>query len=325
VARLAVWLSGVVSYEQAATILADVGQIPMSKSSVWRRAQTWGQALQEAEHARAVQANQLPREAIVAGEAKEPERLGAGMDGALLYILGEGWKELKIGCVFAIEQRPTFVPATLEWEELGHAVATSYTAYLGGPERFGQYVWAEASRRGWSRAWETQVLGDGAVWIWNLVGEHFYDSLQVVDWYHATQHLAHAAQLLYGDGDSPAKQRWWHAQKERLFQGQAEGIGHHLQEQAYPLAQGTRDSLVQEAGYFETNKRRMTYWEVREEGWLIGSGMVESGAKQFKHRFTGPGMRWSRPGAERLIPVRSAILSDTFDQFWHAIYNPPKN
>lgn len=60
----------------------------------------------------------------------------------------------------------------------------------------------------------------------------------------------------------------------------------------------------------------MNYLELREGAWLIGSGMVESGAKQFKARFSGPGMRWSRKGAENLLPIRSAILSGTFDNMW---------
>jgi hypothetical protein len=69
----------------------------------------------------------------------------------------------------------------------------------------------------------------------------------------------------------------------------------------------------------------MQYLETREEGWLIGSGMVESGAKQYKDRLTGAGMCWSRPGAERLLPIRSAVMSDTFDQVWRLAYNSPRN
>jgi len=67
----------------------------------------------------------------------------------------------------------------------------------------------------------------------------------------------------------------------------------------------------------------MNYLEMRMEGYPIGSGMVESAAKQYKQRFCGPGMRWSRTGAERLIPVRSAILSQRFDKTWRLAYNSP--
>ena len=81
--------------------------------------------------------------------------------------------------------------------------------------------------------------------------------------------------------------------------------------------------LFREAGYFRDNQRRMNSLELREEEWPIGSGMVESGGKQFKARFCGPGMRWSRQGAENLLPVRAAILSQRFDELWTRIYNAP--
>ena len=79
------------------------------------------------------------------------------------------------------------------------------------------------------------------------------------------------------------------------------------------------------AGYFQTHHRRMQYMELREEGYVIGSGMVESGGKQFKARFCGPGMRWNRSGIERLIPIRAAILSECFDSAWQTAYHSPPN
>ena len=91
----------------------------------------------------------------------------------------------------------------------------------------------------------------------------------------------------------------------------------HLPDQA--------DGLLAQATYFENNKRRMHYMELREEGYLIGSGVVESAAKQFKARFTGPGMRWTREGIAHLIPIRSAVLGDTFDRLWPAVYAFSKN
>ena len=69
----------------------------------------------------------------------------------------------------------------------------------------------------------------------------------------------------------------------------------------------------------------MNYLDMRTEGWLIGSGTVESGAKQYKARFTGPGMRWKRPCLERLLPVRSAILTGNFSWVWRSVYNSPAN
>ena len=67
----------------------------------------------------------------------------------------------------------------------------------------------------------------------------------------------------------------------------------------------------------------MQYLELREDDFLIGSGMVESGCKQYKARFCGPGMRWSRKGAENLLPIRAAVLSRRFDTMWDAAHALP--
>jgi len=324
-ARETVWLSGLVAYGDAAEILQEIGQIRISKSSVWRLAQKWGEQFQKAEARQTDQANALPQQGqIVAGEAIGEERMGASLDGAMLYVLEEGWKELKVGTVFEVEPMKVLDQATQEEEQVGRAQNVSYVAHLGGPEEFGKLLWGEAQRRDWTKAFETEVVGDGAAWIWNQVAEHFYDSHQLVDWYHGTQHLARAAEALYAEQEA-TRQRWLNEQKTALFQGQAEAIGKLLQEKAKEKQGQAKEILSQEAGYFENHKRRMNYLDMREEGWLIGSGTVESGAKQYKERFTGPGMRWKRTGAEHLIPIRSAVMSGSFHQNWRAIYNSPLN
>ena len=323
-AKHAVWLSGLMEFEVAEETLARIGQIVMSDTSVWRRAKRWGEQFQAREAAQQATANALPSPSeIVAGEKRQAKDLGVAMDGAMVHILEEGWKELKVGCVFEIEVRPTREKATGDLVDLAHAVRNSYVAHLGGAEVFGKLVWAEARRRDWTQARDTIALGDGAPWVWNLTKEHFYDSRQGVDWYHATQHLANAANLLKGEGTAAA-QHWLKEQKTPLFEGQAGQIAAQLR-QAAQRKPRVADDLRREAGYFHDNQRRMQYQELREDGFPIGSGMVESGCKRFRARFHGAGMRWSRPGLERLLPVRAAIMSHRFDPLWRAIYQPPPN
>jgi hypothetical protein len=243
------------------------------------------------------------------------------MDGTLIHIREEGWKELKVGCVFDVAVHPTLDKETGDMVELAHAENNSYTAHLGGPEVFGQMVWAEATRRDWEQASDTQVVGDGALWIWNLADDYFYDSHRIVDGYHATEHLAAAARLIKGEGSAAAK-RWRNAQATRLFQGDVIRIAQSLDAEAQHQP-SIGEELRKEAQYFRNNKRRMNYLEMREAGWAIGSGMVESGAKQFKARFTGSGMRWSRSGAENLLPIRAAILGNRYDDLWQQARNLP--
>jgi hypothetical protein len=247
--------------------------------------------------------------------------MGVALDGAILFVRGEGWKEVKLGVAFDIAVTPTRDPQSGEWSTLAHAVHNSYVAHLGGPDVVGELLWSEARRRGWEQAQDTQVLGDGASWVWNQAALHFGASHQTVDWYHAKQHLTEAARLLKAEG-SLAFTRWLNRRETSLFQGQAARIADELDRAAHTHP-SQADSLRREAAYFRHNHLRMNYMELREGEWLIGSGMVESGAKQFKSRFCGPGMRWSRKGAEHLLPIRAAVISHRFDDLWAAAKNLP--
>lgn len=326
VARRASWLGGMLPFAQAAAVFAEVGQVSISTETVWRQTEVCGEAFQmqeerEQERAKAVANSKR-------GEESAP-RFGAALDGTMIHVRGEGWKELKVGCIFEVEPQKVKDKPTDEELEVGHAVRNSYVGHLGGPEVFGERLWAEACRRGWERVAETEVIGDGAAWIWNLAGEHFYDSEQVVDWYHGMEHLAHAAAVAYGEGTAEAR-RWLKKQETVLYQGDATKIAQTIQEMATQKGlvesdNKAREELGKEAAYFEHNKRRMNYLEMRAAGWVIGSGMVESGGKRFKARLAGAGMHWSRAGAERLIPIRAAILGDRFDACWNTTHNSPKS
>jgi hypothetical protein len=324
VAKHAVRLSGLVTFEEAESLLRDLSQIVISDTSVWRRVQKWGERAKALETAQRASALALPdRTHLGPGEAVGEARLAVALDGAMIHIRGEGWKELKTGCVGAIRVGPSPDPVTGDLVDLAHTVAHTYVAHLGGPERFGQQLWAEAQARQWTQAADTIALGDGAPWVWNVVREHFFDSRQGVDWYHAKQHLAQAAALVAGEG-TPAAKHWLTEQATCLFAGQADRIAAEL-DQAAKGKRKIAKALRLQAGYFRDNQRRMQYLELREDGYPIGSGMVEGGCKQFRSRFTGSGMRWNRTGAERLLPVRAAIMSHRFDAFWMGVYKPPLN
>lgn len=320
-----VWLSGVIaSFGKAEEVMARVGHLSISDSSIWRRKERWGEQFKEVEEREREKANTPSRSSTFRAQVLGTvRRMGVGMDGTKVYIREERWKELKVGCSFEIEVRPTWNKETSEWEELAHAVDNQYLAYLGGPETFGEMMWAAAQQRGWESAVDRQVVADGAPWIWNLAQDHFYDAQQVVDWFHPTEHLASIGRWMHGEG-TPAAKKWCKGAEKQLYQGHAQQIADDLRTfaQTYPHLAA---DLEREAGYFETNKRRMQYLEFREDGLVIGSGMVESGCKQYKARFCGPGMRWRRHGIGRLIPIRSAVMGGCFDSMWASAYNSPPN
>lgn len=315
-------------YAEAVEVLAEVGGISVSLSSGWRIGQAWGQRLQteladeEAEQKAAARAWSTP-----GGRQTQQPRMGVALDGAMMHIRDEGWKEFKVGSVFQVALQTRIDERTGDRGEFGHAVQPSYVAHLGGPAVFGWQVWTEAQRRGWQQAADTQVLGDGAPWIWNLHQEHFHTSLATVDWYHATEHLGEAKLLLYPEGGTAATQ-WYNFQEKALYLGHAADIAQSLRKTAALSPDPERaEALGKAAAYFSNNHDRMQYQDLREEGWPIGSGVVESAAKQFKARVTGPGMRWSRAGAQNMLVLRAAILSGQkrFDDLWSRAYKnlPP--
>ena len=321
VVKQAVWLSGLATYEQVGEILRKVGGVDISTKSVWRCVEKWGSRLEQIETLQMVKAYDFEKEEIDYNRSLEP--MGAAMDGTMVHVREEGWKELKVGSIFEVEKRKTIDKETGQEIELGHAVKNGYIAHLGGPEIFGKKMWAEARGRHWEQAVDNIVIGDGATWIWNLASEHFYASRQTVDWYHAVEHLANSGKILYGDG-SPKAHRWHHKMETPLYQGHANKIAGKLRRFAKQNPSRSEE-LLKEANYFKNNHKRMQYMETREDGFPIGSGMVESAAKQYKARFAGTGMRWSRAGLTRLLPVRTAILSKRFDSMWSLAYNSPQN
>jgi hypothetical protein len=148
-------------------------------------------------------------------------------------------------------------------------------------------------------------IADGAAWIWGIADRHFPQRVQIVDWYHACEHLADAAQARFPDQSQQAV-AWLQIQCEVLFEGPLDVL----------LTDLNQAGLSAYAHYFETHQTRMHYLDFQEVGFPIGSGSVESAVKHFKHRLAGAGMRWSRSGAERMIPIRAAVLDHSFDARW---------
>lgn len=324
--RRVVWLSARQSYGEVVESLEEEGDLHISKSTVWHLVQRWGARIGDALAA---------EEAVVKAEARvwstprgqlPAGKQGVAVDGGMMFLLGEGWKEFKVGCVFDVEPELRTDPQTDDYAEFGHAVNLSYVASLAPAATFGWQIWTEAHRRGWQQAQEHQVVGDGAGWIWRLRDEHFPHSETLVDWYHATEHLGQAKMTLYPE-DSATASRWYNPLELALFQGHAARVAQSLDDVAaeQPIAE-TAETLQKEAQYFYRNQRRMQYQDMRDQGWPIGSGMVESGAKRVKHRFAGAGMRWSRRGATHLLPVRAAVMTSKarFDGLWErALANLP--
>ena len=208
-------------------------------------------------------------------------------------------REAKLGCVFT----------QTKWDEEGYPIrdadSTSYSGAMETADEFGKRMYVEAGKRGWSRARKKVVLGDGAAWIWNLAQQQFPGAIQIVDLYHARQHLWDLARQLHPN-DKAQQRCWITIHQDHLDQGRMEELVCSLRsiECSSPqLAEEFRD----EANYFEKNAKRMRYPEFRRHGdfselpsvwdqkaeleWLV-DGLIASGSVTLIAAESGTGKTW---------------------------------
>jgi hypothetical protein len=219
-------------------------------------------------------------------------------------------REAKLGCLF------TQTTVDEEGYPIRDEASTTYVGAIESAEEFGRRLYAEAWRRGWARADKKVVLGDGADWIWNQTDLHFPDATQIVDLYHAREHLWNLSARLY-PSDSPAQRRWVMVRKDKLDDGKIEALVRSLRSVAASHPELAEDIRTQ-ANYYESNKERMRYPEFRKQGLFVGSGVIEAGCKTVLGRLKRSGMFWSVRGANAIIALRCCQLSGKFEDYWES-------
>lgn len=297
------------SLRRAAEAFRIITRLPMSKSTVQRLAHETGQQLVaiQAEEAEAMVRIPAKGEEVVYRQVPEPdsEMMNVSSDGVLLRIREEGWKEVKVVTISAVAQK---VDAT-SGESQVQLTRHSYRAGLWETKTFANHLWAEACCRGVEKAKLVVSVNDGAPWIWGIVLMCFARCVQILDWWHAVQYLWTIAQAHF-DQDSAAATHWVEQQKRLLAASQLHLVFANVR-RLYPRYQPLPDSVRKAVLYLFHHRWRMRYREFRQAGCPIGSGSVESACKVVvQQRMKQAGMQWSRPGAQAMLALRCALLSD---------------
>jgi hypothetical protein len=221
-------------------------------------------------------------------------------------------REAKLGCIFT----------QTTWDAEGFALrdpgSTTYVGAIETAQEFGLRLYLEACKRGWSRAEKKVVIGDGAEWIWNIADQHFPGAIQIVDLYHARQHLWELARKLFPNQQAE-QQRWMIVHKDGLLdEGKIEDLVASLRsiDSSNPeLAEKIRI----EADYFEKNTGRMRYPEFRAQHLFVGSGVIEAGCKAIiGSRCKQSGMFWTVRGANAILALRCCYFNGRFEDYWEA-------
>jgi len=221
-------------------------------------------------------------------------------------------REAKLGCVFT----------QTTWDEKGYPIrdldSTTYTGAIETAEEFGKRIYLEAWKRGWSRAEKKVVMGDGAEWIWNLAEQHFPGAVQIVDLYHARQHLWELARRLHPN-DEVNQKAWMKVHQRRLLdKGKIEKLVGALRSINVTNPE-VAEKIRIEADYFERNAERMRYPKFRRQHLFVGSGVIEAGCKTvIGSRLKQSGMFWTVRGANAIVALRCCHLNGRFEDYWEA-------
>jgi hypothetical protein len=221
-------------------------------------------------------------------------------------------REVKLGCVFT----------QTTWDKEGYPIrdsdSTTYTGAIETAAEFGRRLYREAAQRGWGRAQKRVVMGDGAEWIWNLAEEHFPGAIQIVDLYHARQHLWELARQLYPH-DTGKQKAWMKVHQKRLLdKGKIEKLVNAIG--SLPSSNPeVAEKLRTEADYFQRNAERMRYPKFRRQHLFVGSGVIEAGCKTvIASRLKRSGMFWTVRGANAILALRCAYLNGRFEDYWES-------
>jgi hypothetical protein len=218
-------------------------------------------------------------------------------------------REAKLGCVF--------IQTT--WDEKGYAIrdpdSTTYVGAIETSEIFGKRIYLEAWKRGWSHAEKKVVIGDGAEWIWNIANLHFPGAIQIVDLYHARQHLWDLSRKLYPNQEAE-QCRWMMIHQNMLDEGKIENLVVALRSIRSSNSE-LAEKIRIETGYFENNAERMRYPKFRSQHLCVGSGVIEAGCKTIiGTRCKQSGMFWTVRGANAILALRCCYFNGRFEDYW---------
>ena len=308
--------AAMVSFAESSELMQELAGIPVGPKQVERIAEALGREIAEDE--RIVVKPDLPvaptmylgmdGTGIPMRASEVNERKGKQSDGSAKT------REVKLVTVWSAERRdekgfPVRDAGSVTYSAAIESAASNDTDDVASI--FAQRAYREARRRGFDRAERRVILGDGALWIWNLADELFPGAIQIVDLYHAKEHLSDVAKAVFGPGSDLGRQ-WAKRRHDELDEGRMDDLL-----QALSIHAESTDEARKCRDYFVRNRQRMRYPDFRAQGLSVGSGVVEAGCKvTIGTRLKRAGMHWTLSGANAIIALRCSKLSSRFDDFW---------
>jgi len=315
VLRMTASAAALVSFEESSGLLHELAGVAVSAKQVERAAEALGAEIAVDERQQVEKMGEVAPTMYLGMDGtgvpmrsqEVADRAGKQADGSAKT------REAKLVTIGTAESRdeqgkPVRDPGSVTYSAAIESAATLDTS----PDLsdFAARVQREASRRGFTEAPRQVVLGDGSTWIWNTTAELFPQATQILDRFHAKEHLSQVGKAIYGD--SPESQSWIQARYDELDEGRLRSLVHALHGHAKPC-QEARECIH----YIWKNRRRMRYPKFHQQGLCTSTGVVEAGCKLVVGtRLKRAGMHWTVKGANAIIALRCSKLNGRFEDFW---------
>ena len=322
--RMVGTVGAMVSFQEGSELLTELAGVAVDAKQVERTAEALGKEIAEDERHYTEALDTLPL----------PQTLYLGMDGTGIPLRAEELAgrigkqsdgsaktgEVKLCTIWSAESLDTEGTPIRDEGSVSYSAAleSAWAADIAAERSpFAQRVGREALRRRFDQALRQVVLGDGAPWIWNIAEDQFPEAVQIVDRFHAKQHLSDLGKALYGPMH-PRAAHWAERRKEELDTGKFQALLTAIRRQV-SRSEDARRCLH----YFQTNRHRMRYPEFHAQGLCTSTGVVEAGCKvAIGTRLKRTGMHWTVPGSNAIIALRCSKLSGRFQDFWERRSEP---
>jgi hypothetical protein len=311
-------VGAMVSFEEGSQLLEELAGVAVDVKQVERAAESLGQEI----------ATDEKQDVAPLHPGVLPPTLYLGIDGTGIPMRGSELKgragkqtdgsaktrEVKLCTVWSAEARdeegrPVRDPGSVTYTAAIESAATLDTDEV--PSAFTQRVLREASRRRFTEAGRTVVLGDGAAWIWKIAQELFPHAIQIVDRFHVKEHLSNVGKAIYGPASKQAA-LWANRRHHELDRGKLAALLRALRRHA-DHSEEARKCLL----YIANNRARIRYPEFQDLSLCTSSGVVEAGCKvAIGTRLKRAGMHWTVRGSNAIIALRCSKLSGRFQDFW---------
>ena len=306
-----------VSFEEGSGLLKELAGVTVPTRQVERYAEHLGE-----------DAARFEREVALPPDGPPPPTMYLGQDGTGVPMRKEELenrpgkqadgssktREMKLCAVWTAEARdkegrPTRDDGSISYTAAIESAETKATAKEVAP--FAARVEREATRRGFDQASRKVAIGDGAPWLWNIVSEFFPDTIEILDKFHAKEHVHDVAKDVFGAGTDLAR-AWSEQRCDEMDKGNVDALIAAMSEHASHSEEARKC-----AGYFTTNRRRMDCPTFEAMGLCVGSGVVEAGCKTAVGvRMKRAGMRWTVSGANAIAALRCCRVSGRYEDFW---------